>query len=58
MVCLTLVNIDHSHADLSSHLEIWADRYPLVPEVKGSSLKIRAIHIIITSNFQHLAERP
>jgi hypothetical protein len=44
----------HPRADcLSAHLKIWADRYPFIAEVKGSSLTMEPGRwtLIITSNY-------
>nr|WAE42629.1 MAG: replication associated protein [Cressdnaviricota sp.] len=47
------VVIDEFHGDIAiSHLLRWLDRYPVIVEIKGSSVCLRATQIWITSNLE------
>lgn len=44
-------DVDKYHRALGSDLKIWAQQYPFVAAVKGSSAKIRPKKVIVTSNY-------
>lgn len=48
----TVVLDDLAGAFLYEHLKRWADRYPVIGEVKGSSIGLSYKRFIVTSNFQ------
>lgn len=48
----TVVLDDLGHAFLYEHLKRWADRYPVIGEVKGSSIGLSYKRFIVTSNFE------
>ena len=49
---LLLDDLEPQHAWLSHNLKIWADRYPFVGQIKGSSIQIRPPRVIVTSNYK------
>lgn len=49
--CILIEDIEPRHNVLSWHLKIWADRYPFIAQIKGSSVHIRPDAIVITSNY-------
>jgi len=44
-------DVDTSHAWLSYHFNIWADRYSFAAEVKGGMMMLRPKHCIVTSRY-------
>lgn len=46
-----LDDVDKYHRSLGSHIKLWAQQYPFIAAIKGSSAKIRPKKIIITSNY-------
>lgn len=56
---INVVIIDEFRGDIDvSHLLRWLDRYPVIVEIKGSSLPLVAERIYITSNLHPLAWYP
>lgn len=45
-----LEDVDQSWKELIPFFKIWADRYPFRAEIKGSSIFIRPIKLVVTSN--------
>ena len=48
----TVVLDDLAGTFLFEHLKRWADRYPVIGEVKGSSIGLSYTRFIVTSNFE------
>jgi hypothetical protein len=50
---VTIEDWDPDHQCLTAHLKVWADRYPFVAEVKGSSLSVEPGNytLVVTSNY-------
>lgn len=44
-------DFDKYHIRMGYYLKIWADRYEFPAEIKGSTLRIRPKHIVVTSNY-------
>lgn len=44
-------DIGPEHACLGHHLKLWCDKWDFIAECKGSSIRIRPPHIIITSQY-------
>lgn len=49
--CVLIEDIEPMHEKMSWHLKIWADRYPFIAQIKGSSVHIRPDVVIVTSNY-------
>lgn len=49
--CVIIDDLEADNMNMKHHLKIWSDRYAFIAQVKGSSMKIRPKHVVVTSNY-------
>lgn len=48
---MLIEDVDKYHVKLGYQIKIWADRYPFIGNVKGSSVSMRPEKVLVTSNY-------